>query len=67
MKPINISSLVKRYGPGYVAKTKKTGRVVAHAKRLDVLFRKVKKKEDVIISWVPKRGARYVFYAIPQV
>ena len=61
MKPINISSLIKQYGPGYVAKTKKTGRVVAHAKRLDVLFQKVKKKEDVVISWIPKRGARYVF------
>ena len=64
MNPININPLIKRYGPGYVAKAKKSGRVVAHAKRLDVLFRKVKKKEDVVISWIPKRGARYVF---PQV
>lgn len=61
MKPINISSLIEQYGPGYVAKTKKTGRVVAHAKRLDILFRKVKKKENIVISWIPKRGARYVF------
>ena len=28
MKPINISALIKKYGPGYFAKNKKTGRVV---------------------------------------
>jgi len=61
MKPINISSLIKKYGPGYVAKSQKTGRVVAHAKRLDILFRKTKKRADVTISWVPKQDARYVF------
>lgn len=37
MKPINITSYVKEYGPGYIAKSKKTGRVIAHAKRLDFL------------------------------
>lgn len=26
MKPINISSLIKKYGPGYVAKNKKSGK-----------------------------------------
>jgi len=61
MKPINISSLIKKYGPGYVAKSRRTGRVVAHAKRLDLLFKKTKKRADVVISWVPKSGARYVF------
>lgn len=60
MKPINISSLIKKYGPGYIAKNKKTGKVVAHAKRLDLLFTKTKSKTDIIISWVPKKGARYV-------
>jgi len=61
MKPINISSLMKKYGPGYVAKNKKTGRVVAYDKKLDVLFKKTKKRSDVIISWIPKYGTRYVF------
>lgn len=61
MKPISISSLAKKYGSGYVAKNKKTGRVVAHARRLDLLFKKTEKKSDLIISWVPKKGARYVF------
>lgn len=60
-KPIDISILVKKYGPGYVAKNEKTGRIVAHAKRLDVLFKETKDKENVTISWLPKQGARYVF------
>lgn len=58
----NITHLSETYGPGYVARDKKTGRVVAHASRVDVLVRKVKKKrESVVISWIPKHGARYVF------
>lgn len=61
MKPINISSLIKKYGPGYVAKNKKTGRVVAHAKRLDVLFKKTGKKSDVTIAWIPQGNTKYVF------
>lgn len=61
MKPINISEIVKKYGPGYIAKSRKTGQVVAHAKRLDVLFKKTHKKTDVTISWVPKSNAKYVF------
>lgn len=61
MKPINISSLVKKYGASYVAKSQKTGRVVAHAKRLDVLFKKTKSNADLIISWIPKSKTRYVF------
>jgi len=61
MKPINISSLIKKYGPGYIAKSKKTGKVIAHAKRLDFLFQKTEGKTDIVISWIPKKGARYVF------
>jgi hypothetical protein len=61
MRPINISSLINKYGPGYVAKNKKTGRVIAHAKRLDILFKNTKAKSDVTIAWIPKGGARYVF------
>ncbi len=61
MKPINISSLIKQYGPGYVAKNKKTGKVIAHAKRLDVLFKKTKKKANVTIAWIPQGNTKYVF------
>lgn len=61
MKQINISPLIKKYGPGYVAKNKKTGRVIAFAKRIDVLFEKTKEKKDVVISWLPKKNTRYCF------
>ncbi len=61
MKPVDISSLIKKYGPGYIAKSRKTGRVIAHAKRLDVLIKKTGKREDITISWVPKSNAKYVF------
>lgn len=61
MEPTNITPLVKKYGPGYIAKSKKTGRVVAHAKRIDVLFNKTKDRKDIVIKWIPKSGARYVF------
>ena len=61
MKPVNITELVKKYGPGYVAKNRKTGRIIAHAKRLDILFKKTGKKADVTISWIPEKNAKYVF------
>lgn len=61
MKPINITNLIKKYGPGYIAKNRKTGRVIAHAKRLDLLFKKTGKRDDVTISWVPKSNIKYVF------
>lgn len=61
MKPVNISSLVKKYGASYVARNKKTGKVVANSKRIDLLVKKTKDKSDLTISWVPKDNVRYVF------
>lgn len=64
VKPINITYLTTKYGPGYIAKEKKSGKIVAHAKQIDALMKKVKEKrakEEVVVSWVPKHGARYVF------
>ena len=64
MKTINITSLTEQYGPGYIAKDKKSGAVVAHASRVDTLMKKIKEKlrqQEVVISWVPKHNARYVF------
>jgi len=65
-KPINLTILSKKYGPGFVARIKGTGRVIAYAKRPDSLLAKIKNKKEfkenkVIISWIPKYGARYVF------
>ena len=61
MKPEDITKLIKKYGSGYVAKNRKTGQVVAHAKRIDLLFKKTGKRSDVTISWVPRKNAKYVF------
>lgn len=61
MKSLNITDLVKKYGPGYIAKNKKTGKVVAHSKHIDILFNKTKNRSNIVISWVPKKNARYVF------
>lgn len=66
--PINITHLTEEYGPGYIAKDKKTGKVVAHARRVDILMEKIKKEKrnEIVISWIPKHGARYLFNA-PQI
>ena len=64
VKSINITALTEKYGPGYIAKDKKSGRIIAHASRVDTLMKKVKggkKEKEVIISWIPKHGALYVF------
>lgn len=59
MKPINITPIIKKYGPGFVAKHKKTGKIVAYDKEVDVLFKRVSKRDDVVISWIPEPGKRY--------
>ena len=64
IRPINITHLTEKYGPGYIAKDKKTGKVIAYASKVDTLMEKIKKykiKKEVVISWIPKHGARYVF------
>lgn len=64
LSPINITKLTEKYGPGYVAKEKKSGKIVAHSSRVDTLMKKIKsskKEKEVVISWIPKQGARYVF------
>ena len=54
MKAINISTLIKKYGPGYVAKNKKSGKIIASAKRLDLLFQKVGKNPILLLPGSPK-------------
>lgn len=64
VKSINITKLTEKYGPGYIAKDKKSGRIVTHASRVDTLMEKiknVKKEKEVVVSWIPKHGAQYVF------
>lgn len=66
MKPLNLTAISKKYGPGYVARLNGTTKVLATAKRVDVLFNKVKDKKEfkenkVVIGWIPKYGQTYVF------
>ncbi|MBI2327358.1 hypothetical protein HYU92_03465 [Candidatus Curtissbacteria bacterium] len=62
LKPINITPLTEKYGPGYVARDKKSGKVIAHASRVDILMKKIEgRQKELVISWIPKHGARYVF------
>lgn len=65
-KPIKLTSLSKKYGPGYVARIKGTTKIIDYAKQPDSLLKKIKNKKEfkenrVVISWIPKYGARYVF------
>ncbi len=61
MKPRNLTPLIKKYGPGYIARNIKTGRVLAHNKRIDILFKKVGGNKDIVIGWLPEPNTRYVF------
>ena len=64
-KIMNLTSLAKKYGQGYIARTE-SNKVFAFAKRVDLLLDQVKDKKEfkenkLIISWIPKYGQRYAF------
>lgn len=66
----NLTSLSRKFGESYVALDTKTNKVVAHARRADKLVEQIKdtkkfKEDKLIISWVPKYGAQYVFRISP--
>lgn len=68
-KRINYSKLSKKYGPGYVARIVDTTRVIAYHSKADKLLEKIKNRKEfkenkVVISWIPKYGARYVFLRV---
>lgn len=68
-RSINLTKLAKKYGPGYVVRIEGTTRIIGYAKQADSLLEKIKNKREfqedkVIISWIPKYGARYVFLTI---
>ena len=65
-KTFNLTSLSQKLGECYVARIENSGKILAHAKNAKTLMEKVKnipefKRNKVVISWVPKYGARYVF------
>jgi len=64
--PKAFARMMKRYGPGFVALSKKSGRVVAHAKEFGKLWQKIRrrksfKENQLKITHVPGYGARGVY------
>lgn len=61
--PKAFARMMKKYGPGFVALSKKSGRVVAHAKKFGDLWEKIEKrssfkKNQLKITHVPSSKAR---------
>lgn len=54
-------NLAKRYGPGFVAVSKTSGRVIAHGRDIKKMYEDADKKginySNVVISHVPKYGS----------
>lgn len=64
--PESFSRMMKKYGPGFVAYSKKSGRVVAHAKDMKQLWDQIKNRRSfrndlLVISHVPEYGTRSVY------
>lgn len=64
--PNDMTHIVKTYGPGFVARSIKSGRVVAHAKEFGKLWDQVKdkesfKKNELEIMHVPQYGIHSVY------
>ena len=57
----NFVGFMKKYGPGFVAVSKKSGRVLAHGMDIKKMYEDAENKEvdftNVIISHVPRYGS----------
>lgn len=65
-KAFNLTALSKKFGEGYVARIDGTNRIVGYVPTADVLMKKIQYKKEfkenkVVISWIPKYNATYVF------
>lgn len=65
--PQAFARMMKKYGPGFVALSKKSGRVVAHAKKFGKLWDEVKDRESfkdnkLKIMHVPDFESRSAYY-----
>ncbi len=62
----NYLSFTKKYGPGFVAISEKTGRVLAHGKDIKKMYEDAGRKNidftKVVISHVPKYGALSAYW-----
>ena len=56
-----LAGMMKKYGPGFVAVSKTSGRVVAHGKDVKLMWEQAEKKRvnfsGVIVTHVPKYGS----------
>jgi len=59
-------SLMKRYGPGFVAFSEASGRVLAHGRDIKKMWEDAEKKRidfsKVVISHVPKYGSLSLYW-----
>ena len=59
-------SLMKRYGPGFVAFSEASGRVLAHGRDIKRMWEDAEKKQvdfsKVVISHVPKYGSLSLYW-----
>ena len=67
-KVLDLTSLSRNLGECYVARIADSNKIIAHSKRADKLMESIKntdefKKNKVVISWIPKYGAKYIFEA----
>ena len=68
--PEAFARMMKRYGPGFVALSKKSGRVVAHAREFGKLWQKIRgrksfKEDGLKITHVPGYGTKSVYQNFP--
>lgn len=59
-------NLIKKYGPGFVAVSKTSGRVMAHGRDIEKMYLNADKKgidySKVVISHVPKYGSLSLYW-----
>ena len=62
----NFSLWQKKYGPGFIAVSKKTGRVLAAGRDIKKLWESAKRKyvnfSSIVITHVPKYGVVNVYF-----
>jgi len=64
--PNDLTHIVKKYGPGFVAQSKESGRVVAHADDFEKLMKQIEhresyKKNKLIVMHVPSYGVLHIY------
>lgn len=64
--PKNFLKIMKKYGPGFVAFSKKSGRVLAYGKDIKKLWENAEKKRinfsKIVISHIPKYGTVSLYF-----